>query len=258
MSNQPKEKNRIDTFVPFVHPGGKQKFSITPAAAVSDASLSNGAFRTLAALGVFGDKNGWCWPGLSLIAKMRGMSKQAISKHTKELAIKGYIKKLPRFDKETGARKSDYIQIQFNPTPSTQEVDRVSTPEVDGAATSEVDRVSTPEVDINAPLNAPLNDTSYRSPALAEIEQLYESEIGPVTPTIADAIVNAEKEYPAGWTEDAIRTASCSNVRKWSYVRAILKRWKEDGKGTPFKSTGALGKPKRSRGADILQRLKEV
>ena len=73
------------------------RFSITPAAAVADPKISDSVFRTLACLGVFGDKDGWCWPALATIAKMRGVSKTRVSQDIKILAEHGYIQKKPQF-----------------------------------------------------------------------------------------------------------------------------------------------------------------
>jgi len=61
------------------------------------------------------------------------------------------------------------------------------------------------------------------------IFRVYEHEIGPLTPMIADKILAAEAEYPPGWIEMAISEAVSQNARKWSYVAAILQRWKTDG-----------------------------
>jgi DnaD/phage-associated family protein len=62
------------------------------------------------------------------------------------------------------------------------------------------------------------------------IFRLYEEHIGPLTPMLAEALQDAENEYPAQWIEEAIRRAVENNVRKWRYVEAILKRWQEEGK----------------------------
>jgi DNA replication protein len=61
--------------------------------------------------------------------------------------------------------------------------------------------------------------------------QLYEQNIGPLTPLIADALKDAEDSYPQGWVSDAIALAVKHNKRSWKYAEAILKRWKEDGRG---------------------------
>jgi DnaD/phage-associated family protein len=60
--------------------------------------------------------------------------------------------------------------------------------------------------------------------------RLYEENIGPLTPLIADALRQAEVEYPASWIEDAMRIAIENNARSWKYVQAILERWQEKGR----------------------------
>jgi DNA replication protein len=59
---------------------------------------------------------------------------------------------------------------------------------------------------------------------------LYEQNIGPLTPLIADELRDAEQNYPLPWVEEAIQTAVENNVRKWRYVLAILERWRQQGK----------------------------
>jgi DnaD/phage-associated family protein len=61
------------------------------------------------------------------------------------------------------------------------------------------------------------------------IYRLYEKHFGPLTPLIAEALLDAEKLYPADWIEQAIRIAVENNVRRWRYVEAILNSWKEKG-----------------------------
>ena len=61
--------------------------------------------------------------------------------------------------------------------------------------------------------------------------RLYEENIGPLTPLIADALKDAEVTYSPEWVADAIELAVRNNKRSWSYSQAILKRWKEEGRG---------------------------
>jgi DnaD/phage-associated family protein len=61
--------------------------------------------------------------------------------------------------------------------------------------------------------------------------KLYEENIGPLTPLIADALKDAEATYRPEWIEDAIGLAVKNNKRSWKYCEAILKRWKEEGRG---------------------------
>ena len=62
------------------------------------------------------------------------------------------------------------------------------------------------------------------------IFRLYEENIGPLTPLIADMLKEAETLYPAEWLEEGITIAVSNNKRSWKYVEAILKRWKEEGR----------------------------
>ncbi len=60
--------------------------------------------------------------------------------------------------------------------------------------------------------------------------RLYEENIGPLTPLAAEMLKDAEQEFPEQWLQDAIQIAVANNVRKWKYVEAILKSWKEEGR----------------------------
>lgn len=86
---------------------------------------------------------------------------------------------------------------------------------------------------------------------------LYESNIGTLTPMIAEALQDAEKTYPAEWIEDAIRISVENNKRNWRYVEAILKRWQEGGrdgkKESSEREANRKGDPDR-RSADEARR----
>jgi len=77
--------------------------------------------------------------------------------------------------------------------------------------------------------------TRMHSIRLAEeqpnIFQLYENNIGVITPMMAEVLKTDEEIYPAAWIEDAIRLAVTRNVRNWKYVQAILERWQKEGRG---------------------------
>ncbi|RLC89992.1 MAG: primosomal replication protein N [Chloroflexi bacterium] len=75
------------------------------------------------------------------------------------------------------------------------------------------------------------------SAARPNVFALYEANVGLLTPLIADELREAEQEYPAEWIEDAFREAVSLNKRSWKYIRAILERWRtegrDDGRRTP-------------------------
>lgn len=58
---------------------------------------------------------------------------------------------------------------------------------------------------------------------------LYESNIGPLTPMISEAIKDAEQTYSPEWLERAILEAAKSNVRKMKYIEAILQGYAQRG-----------------------------
>jgi DnaD/phage-associated family protein len=62
------------------------------------------------------------------------------------------------------------------------------------------------------------------------IFKLYEENIGPLTPLIADALKDAEETYPDEWIAETIELAVKNNKRYWKYCEAILKRWKDEGR----------------------------
>ncbi len=59
---------------------------------------------------------------------------------------------------------------------------------------------------------------------------LYEQNIGPLTPLLAERLREAEATFPPAWIEDALRIAVENNVRKWSYVQAVLDDWQRRGR----------------------------
>src|SRR5574341_1309638 len=67
-------------------------------------------------------------------------------------------------------------------------------------------------------------------PERPNVFRLYEENIGPLTPLIADFLKDAEKTYPEEWLADAIELAVKRNERRWTYIEGILKRWKEEGR----------------------------
>lgn len=73
------------------------------------------------------------------------------------------------------------------------------------------------------------------------IFELYEDNIGLLSPILADELREAEATYPADWIEDAFRIAVANNVRKWRYIQAILESWATEGRddGTPRRDTEA-------------------
>lgn len=60
--------------------------------------------------------------------------------------------------------------------------------------------------------------------------RLYEQNIGPLTPLVADRIVRALDDYPSDWIEDGIEEAVTYNRRSWRYIERILENWSAQGR----------------------------
>ncbi len=64
----------------------------------------------------------------------------------------------------------------------------------------------------------------------SNIFELYEANIGLLSPILADELKDAEMTYPAEWIEEALKIAVENNVRKWRYIRAVLESMATEGK----------------------------
>lgn len=92
--------------------------------------------------------------------------------------------------------------------------------------------------------------TNAEVPISVQIERpnifiLYEQNIGPLTPLIADELHDAEEAYPSHWVKDAFRLAVQNNARSWRYVLAILERWQVEGRDDSGKGRGNTEKSRR-------------
>ncbi|MDD5313160.1 MAG: DnaD domain protein [Dehalococcoidia bacterium] len=79
-----------------------------------------------------------------------------------------------------------------------------------------------------------------------DIYNLYEQNIGMLTPILAEELQEAEQRYPADWIQEAFKEAIRANVRNWRYINGILKRWEREGK----KDGRYVGDSKKERDPD--------
>ncbi|MSQ22036.1 MAG: DnaD domain protein [Dehalococcoidia bacterium] len=71
------------------------------------------------------------------------------------------------------------------------------------------------------------------------IFSIYEENIGPLTPLLAEELQEAERSYPWPWIQEAFKKAVSLNHRNWRYIARILERWNTEGKdhGEPWRHT---------------------
>ena len=89
-------------------------------------------------------------------------------------------------------------------------------------------KIRSGEIDVAA---FPVREACEGTAETSNIFELYERNIGMLTPMIGDELKEAEQIYPASWIEDAFREAVSRNKRSWKYIETILKRWASEGRG---------------------------
>ena len=115
--------------------------------------------------------------------------------------------------------------------------DRTSTARDVGRRDTELDLSSDLQLDtIKAVVVEPAATAAgiETTPERPNVFVVYEKNIGVISQIVGDQIKIAVDEFSENLVEDAIKEAALNNVHRWSYISAILERWKRDGK-TPKK-----------------------
>jgi len=192
------------------------------------------------------DQNGKnIFPSIDLIAQKTGYSERSVQTITRELEKMGFLVAdgmgkngtnrwiIPLQRGEGGAK--------IAPVPMSQIAPEGIAPE--GIAPE-------PSVEVKK-----LTTTT----ASGAIFEIFQAEIGLLTPMTADAIQDAEETFSQEWIVEAIHEAAMSNKRNWKYVLAILKRWKAEGYKSPRMQLPAEQKikikPMNSSNQDIIRKV---
>lgn len=77
----------------------------------------------------------------------------------------------------------------------------------------------------------------------ARAVEVFEQEIGMLTPAVAEAVNEALARYPEAWVVDAIRQAALHNARSWPYAASVLRRWETEGRDDGVTRAAAQGVP---------------
>jgi DNA replication protein len=79
------------------------------------------------------------------------------------------------------------------------------------------------------------------------IFELYEQNVGLLTPLLAEQLREAELSYSEAWIEDAFREAVSQNKRSWRYIQRVLENWAARGRGTRGETGRRPGPPEDPR-----------
>lgn len=167
-----KRKKHERNFQEEYTPEGNQRLSVVPCRAVYDGRISSSQFRTFGALGVFGDRDGWCWPSLERLAKMLHKSKSAVCQDIKALEDFGYIAKAEQEYYNDGRKRPRKIRILFDTSdtlfsPAKQSLETVN-PRDKQPLIPEINSVLIPEINENALSNATNNAIAPKNGAGAQ------------------------------------------------------------------------------------------
>lgn len=185
--------------------------------------------------------DGVCKAGQERIANELGISRQTINSHIDKLVAAGFMEDMT----------PDLLGLphQYRDT---------------GKANLSISLTATCQKSLHPPVKnfdtkkELKKDSKENDEALATISRAYESEIGVLTPMIADELQEAATAYPLKWTLDAIREAATNNKRGWKYVLAILARWKAQGNQEVMKPVGQAQGNASKRPASAYQQIKDI
>lgn len=173
------------------------------------------------------DADGWFFKTIADWQEETGMTRYEQRTARKHLLEKELIEEELRgmpatlYYRVNKAKVYDLLGVQFVATPQTSLRQRSKHVSGNTANTNKKKEITTE------------NTPEKKRP---EIFQVYEQNIGVMTAIIKDKLLDIEKTYPDGWFAEAVAIAVENNVRRLSYVEAILERWLRDGKDSGRKN----------------------
>jgi len=96
--------------------------------------------------------------------------------------------------------------------------------------------------------------------SFAKLAKLYESNMGIITPIMADTLKEIDENFPADWHLPAIKVCVDQNKRTAAYLFGVLQKWKEYGFGWKPTSTKAQQnsqRPQKTNLPQVQDQLKE-
>lgn len=160
------------------------------------------------------------YPSVTLLEKKTSLSRQTVISALNALRKAGYISQ-----EGISRRGTNNYSIALDALVNT--VDQGESTQLTSTSQHSLLKPSS-----NHPSNLIVVDAQEKN-----IFQLYEENIGPLTPMIREMLQEAEKEYPAAWIEAALKVAIEANARNWRFVNAVLRNWKTNGFMAPRPGT---------------------
>lgn len=201
------------------------------------------------------DKSGWL-PPLDDMAWRLHVSPEQLEEELVELAVMGFVEQregrwfVPDFAESQSAASSSERGKRYRQRERKREYYEQRTEAERNANDSFADKNRSDEKREEQTVVASLSDKAVdeaeetagepdpdQDEGLVAAAAAYESEIGMLSPTISEMLVDAVDEFGHQTVIDAIQVAVEHNARKWAYVEAVLSRWRADGKQSVRPST---------------------
>jgi DNA replication protein len=97
-------------------------------------------------------------------------------------------------------------------------------------ANSPTGRSAVEQIKLGAWMPGDLGNPVQLLPERPSVYKLYEDNIGALTPLVIDDLKDTVAEFGAEWLTEAMQISVKMEKRNLKYVRAILERWKKEGK----------------------------
>lgn len=162
----------------------QRKVAVLPIRAISDKTLTDGMFRTLAILCSYCNRAGLTWVGQIRLAKDMGVSQQAIGKQLLKLQKAGYVEVVR---KSFRAERATTLRVIFDPSVSAEDAIAMTSNKEDTrppAIREEQERQAAQQIDregqariaklISQALKQPTKPKGYAMPAKGETRAVRE------------------------------------------------------------------------------------
>ncbi len=230
----------------YIDQSGDRKYFTQIPNCIDDMNLSPYAYRLYGHIKRVAGEDGACWQSQATLSEKCNMSTATISRAKRELEEEGLITIVLTRGVHGG---KDFHTITIsdiwlrNITSYSPQSSDSTLQDTTSTLQSTVVRLKKNPINKNPLIITNKEEEEERvekiitfqpesSPTTTNIFSLYESEIGIITPKIADDLKDIEKTYPVDWIKSAFHEAAINNKRSLAYSMAILKRWKIEGFGT--------------------------
>jgi len=195
----------------------KRQWSVVPVRALLDRKLSENEFRILAAMCIYTNSHGVCWPGGKTLAAIAGVDQATVSRTIARLGRAGYVRRLEPKDYQMEFAKFGKIaryQVMYRedaPLPSWEEVQS-------SMVLAPVDEV--PASHINDKGSGDDDALLSLSHSLAHAYLRAVTRITGQTRSLDNEVRHARKLAATGATIEAVTAATEATCRDWLSKRA--------------------------------------